>query len=464
MKLPLARSQLSAQIYLDRVAAEVRELLGCQYPGNHEGPLLWLRFVKGLLDTASEYLNNSRNKTASPDEARRLVQEANGLTHLAFHECLPFMTGAGFKELPYSIVQPMQDWFDQLGLENTVLFRAEHAANYEILQIERAKFNRIRDQSESLIDAKIKINWPLIRVTVPGKALGIIPHFAIVAHEVGHVIGPTMNVDLVSKSQAYKDLKDRIETQLSQTSLAVTPERLKQILVSWWEELTADAVAFVITGPAMFFALSEFLQLLPSVYGLSETHPPNVLRRDLLFDKLSKGKGSYLNVFERHAGISLSAEINSALMQPLPSAKDLFGYLVQQNFTEEDAAIMTELIPYFREVYSEIFSKVEAYFDEHFPDMCYSSTLYDKDLSDHLIPLLSAIPPIETGQKIDQRSPSSFTSILNVGWVVLLAKLNEMKISTQGVSGDTGKADVLNGLLLKAVELSEARRTWESAG
>jgi hypothetical protein len=53
--------------------------------------------------------------------------------------------------------------------------------------------------------------------------------------------------------------------------------------------------------------------------------------------------------------------------------------------------------------------------------------------------------------------------ILNVGWAALLAKLGDFPEVTvpPGADADALKMEKLHELLLKAVELSDARLTWE---
>ena len=143
--MTLERAQISAQFYLDRVTLQVEDLLSRQYPGDHEGPILWLELVRGLLDTATEYLESSRQQATPVKTAENLVKDAGSLAHTGF-ECLRFMAGADLDDLPYPIVQPMQRWFEDLGLSNTTLFRAEHAAIYELRHVTEPFFQRIRNK------------------------------------------------------------------------------------------------------------------------------------------------------------------------------------------------------------------------------------------------------------------------------------------------------------------------------
>jgi hypothetical protein len=76
--------------------------------------------------------------------------------------------------------------------------------------------------------------------------------------------------------------------------------------------------------------------------------------------------------------------------------------------------------------------------------------------------LISAlVPPIEY-RDADGLHAAQLSSILNVGWAALLTRLDQMK-NAKGALGDptASKMEQLHELLLRAVELSEAKRLWE---
>jgi hypothetical protein len=366
------------------------------------------------------------------------------------------MAGADLDDLPYPIVRPMQRWFNDLGLQNTTLFRAEHAAVYELRLISEAIFQRIRNKSPSLIDAIGAINWPLVRVTVPGRALGIIPHYSIVAHEVGHAMFSRIGIDLSSDKAKENELVKRIETRLLQSPMDTnTRNKLRQVHIAWLKELSADAFAYFIMGPALFFASSEFFQLLSPSYGASETHPPNDFRREVVYKQLVTGPNSFSDVISAVSGETLTDDFNSKLMKRLPDIDTFNSELGQQYSDPVAAAIMAELVPYFRDVSHLIYSQTQHYLQNDCPDLIYTPTQFERDLADHTDALLAAVPPIETGPDFTQRTPANFTSILNVGWVVLLTKLDHLRVKSGENAHMSEKAEKLHSLLLKAVELSE---------
>lgn len=182
--MPLDRARLSVKFYLERLRSQAAQLAAQDYPSDHPGPEKWLALVRGLLDTADIYLQSSatpRSKQAKD------VRDAAELTSEAYHY-LSYLRGAGLDELPYPIVSPLQTWFTELEVKTDALFRAELLANYELSPIEAHAFKGVRRPSPSLKKAIKEIEWPIWRVTLPAKALGISTHFAIVAHELGHIL------------------------------------------------------------------------------------------------------------------------------------------------------------------------------------------------------------------------------------------------------------------------------------
>ena len=94
--------------------------------------------------------------------------------------------------------------------------------------------------------------------------------------------------------------------------------------------------------------------------------------------------------------------------------------------------------------------------------MIYGSQHLLEDLSDHLESLTYLVPPIEH-RKAGSVRATSLAGILNVGWAALLTQLDKMPVAVGASSGDamSVKMEKLHELLLKAVELSEARVVWE---
>lgn len=231
----------------------------------------------------------------------------------------------------------------------------------------------------------------------------------------------------------------------------------------WFEEIASDFVAFCVTGPAIFFSLSDFFQLVGGGYGLSDTHPSSHLRRKLLFSNLQHGGDeSFCAVFQRYTDLALSEDFNSPLLMETPPKEKLFPELVSKFNDPGPAAVLSELHDFMPLVSPLIFTQVMEFFNKNAPQAIYTPTMYQRDLQMHLSAMLAAIPPIEAGHKLNERIPTDFSSIINVGWVALLTKLPELRVKTSEDPFGAEKLERLHGLLLKAVELAEARRRWDN--
>jgi hypothetical protein len=95
--------------------------------------------------------------------------------------------GADATEIPHEIVAPFQRWVTGLHIINTIFFRSEHLANYELWQMDARSLKNWPNASPSLLTAIGEIEWPILRVTVPGHAMDMLPHFAVVAHELERI-------------------------------------------------------------------------------------------------------------------------------------------------------------------------------------------------------------------------------------------------------------------------------------
>lgn len=422
-----------------------------------------MSLVGGLIDTANEYLERSQAPGTAPATLESLVRDAAQLAQFAYN-CLAHLGSFGPEDLPVPLVRPFQRWFEQLSLSNTTLFRADLQANYELAPTQRDLFDAIRDKSTTLTVAIAAIEWPLLQVTVPSKALGLIPHFSIVAHEIGHAVFPKISWDSSAYNQAWNDLIQRIALRLgAQPSLTAINFALR-VSNNWFQEIASDALGFSMTGPAFFFALCDFFQLSGTGHRISETHPPPELRRRLVFARTQLGgPATFKSVIRKYAGGDLVDDFNSALLLRLPLIDQVFADLSTSLRDQESAAALAELIPFFEQIAGTIYQQLEAYLLANASTAIYSPDRLDQDLNAHLGALLEAIPPIEAGTDLNTRVPTDFASILNVGWIVLLMKLRELRVRPSG-AGKFGcdRAESLHSLLLKAVELSEARRLWDS--
>lgn len=291
----------------------------------------------------------------------------------------------------------------------------------------------------------------------------MLPHFAVVAHELGHAIQADVKPDFTPHKQDLADCYTRIQSRLvasgnpfgSKESL-----RTQEIFGNWTNELKADAVGYCLVGPAFFFALCGFLELALRAYGIAPTHPPSDLRRDLLMARLSSGAPSFTDIFHRRTG-SGSTSRPTVLNLPTCPASDVLFPELQSKFGLVDAAICVELVPYARAVADTIFTATTFHLQAIAADIIYKPENLEFDLATHLDDLCDLIPPIEFAENQTIHA-APLSSILNVGWAALLTRIDRIPPAAGNFGNEEARRmERLHDLLLKAVELSEARILWE---
>ncbi len=453
----LARARLSVRFFLDRIRDQIAVLRSQQFPGSYDGPYVWLRLASGILDTADGYL--TRSDTAAETAALKLTKDAAELCSVAYDH-LGHLSGATSDLVPWSVVDPFTEWFTQLGFKNTVIFRAELKRNYEIKPFDETEFARIRDQSPSLTQAIHEAKWPILRVTVPSAALSILPHFAIVAHEVGHRVSipyHTSRLQPITTAAA-----NRITATLGSFD-AQTGLDFQQVIYRWIAEFASDAVAFYLTGPASFFSI-DFTQLAAmGHHGIGPTHPAHRIRRAVLFRQLTTGSPSFASVFETRTQVKLTEDLGSSLLPLDPDKATLHQEMLQRTRSSRLAAVISELNKSAPALADEIYKQVHNHLTAAAAVHRYTVAQYDDDLRNHLDAITFTIPPIETGDILDQRTPCRFASILNIGWAAVLTRVEKIMVRPDPDHPHTGNLVTIHNLLLKAVELSEAKRRWEAA-
>ena len=459
-------SQASLQacsFLLARLAEEVARLQTIVYPGHHSGPKKWLRFISGVLDTAEIYLERASTDPSAATAAKAL-NDAEDLADNAY-ALLKNFAGADSRDIPHQVVAPFQRWATALGISDSLFFRAEHLPNYELGWWDLSTWPKDLDDPSLTLEVAAKdINWPFRRVTVPSHAMGMLPHFAVVAHELGHAIQDQITTDLSAHQAIWADTIARITQRLAAANIVMGSEhhvRLGEIFRSWVNELKADAVGLLVAGPSYFFAFSAFLELSLRVYGIGGTHPPSDLRRRHLFQRLGAGPLSCLDVLRIDVGLVAVEDLNSPNIPACPAPDVLFNEIKDRQGIV-DAAIVVELIVYAQAISPTIFDAAQSFLTANCPALIYRPADLRQDIADFVVPLCALIPPIERRALDGSMKPATLTSILNVGWVTLLAKLDEIPVP-RGATGNiiARKMERLHELLLKAVELSEARRVWE---
>jgi hypothetical protein len=428
-----------------------------------------LDVVQGLIDTAQGYLSTARNAATASHDAFTLTQDANNLGDNAYR-LLEQLEGAGADQIPHPVVSPFQRWVSGLGVNESIFFRSDHVANYELATF-AGLLNSLRglnSPSQTLVDAIAAINWPFRRVTVPSQAMGMLPHFAIVAHELGHAIQDRKTLDFTPHAAAINDASQRTSERLQKEGIIFDTSRQvewRDALNSWINEIWADAVGVYLAGPAMLFALGALFEITGGGVGLSNTHPPHITRLKLLTKclKVPEGGESHSDVFEDRAGRPITDRMNCPHVEDLAAPDVLYSQL-RVRADPHVAAIAVELVPLIDVLADDIYAEAKRLLSASNPEMIYHPQNLREDLTHHLDAICALIPPIEHRGPAGAEA-STLAGVLNVGWAALLCKLDQFPVTGRpaGYDETAAKMEKLQELLLKAVELSEARRRWEEA-
>lgn len=459
----MSASLQACAFLLGRLDREVIKLRALAFPGHHTGPRKWLNFIAGILDTAKSYLEKAQVQGTPAAQVERLVGDAEQLGDNAY-QLLTFVAGADSTQIPHQVVAPFQRWVEALGIKETIFFRAEHLPNYELATIDLRDWGLIHGASQSLKEATAAIQWPALRVSVPGHAMGLLPHFAVVGHELGHAIQDQVKLDLASFDQAMKDALARATNRLAKDGVTFASEhtiRAGEIIKSWVNELKADAIGHYLVGPGFFFALCGFLELSGHGYGIAATHPPSDLRRSLLFEKLAAGAPSFVSVLQEKTGLTVTREFNSPHVTPRLDDDKLYDEL-RDDMGKVDAALCVELVPAITAIAPAVFQTALEHLKVASSSLIYTPEQLSLDLDRHLELLCNLVPPMEYRDG-EQLRPATLSTIINVGWTALLTRVERFPpIRGFGQSQPVAaRMESLHELLLKAVELSEARQLWE---
>lgn len=448
------------QFYLTRLREQLEAAKGRLYPAGKFSPVIWLEYVEGLLHTADHYIKSAHDSDSYEDRITALS------LIVAAYQMLDKLNGAGVPEVPYAIVNPLTRWFTAIDPDKSFFFRSQNRFDYEIEQHPEPALARLSYLHPSLEAISRRLKWPVEFITVPGDAFGTVLHLSLVAHEVGHVAYDRHRKVFDRRLKALcgrsRDalLSDALEASgWADIPAGLTSEilvaRLPDIVGSWLEETFSDAACFFITGPAGYFSLCDMFQL--SDWRHTRSHPAADIRLSLMREAMSQGNPSFKSLLQNAIG--------TQTWERLAPDHVLSGSPARITFEEAEVEPdLAPLIAWYRRFASKAFAAAIEVLRKKYPELEYTPKQFKRDITEFESDLLEAIPPIESGVDLNKRKPVPLTAVLNVGWLVMLSKLGEVKIKVAGDQHlrDGQTAERLNGLLLKAVELSEIRLEWET--
>jgi len=297
----------------------------------------------------------------------------------------------------------------------------------------------------------------LFVVNIPAVESGQILIHGVLAHELGHALYDRRDIarGLLPKIKVNEDLVKNLvrmmfENQQKQGN--PTPElRLRKQVTQeitgrvngWVKELCSDAIGIRLFGPALFFAATHLLISFIHMDKTSETHPPPRLRVRLMIRMLKK----LYSVHEwREELQSFSKDWDEVSAGQIPGVNP-YDQLALETINDAVLDLISEA--------SDLATSAAQ---------CYTTKQFDHDVA-KLAPLfLNHIPPGETGP-YSRGTSVELASVINAGWHVYLCDFETFRKSLHPKDGATRftAATKLHELVLKALEISGTRTSWEEA-
>ena len=267
-----------------------------QYPS--DGPYILIRLVHQINETI-------KSKVASLDQdeevfslltERQIQQRINRYAKLLpfLHDLLALLDGAEIKDTPSPLVPALRQLTREYIPNAELVLASKSELNYSFIEVGK----NIKDllSLAGLGEAAKGFPDPFIVVTFPAVESDNILLHSVIAHEIGHGIYqrqrlsekllPTINIDKkiistlaakifqskVPKTGSKKEGSKQLYLYPSEVEIqAAVAEFVNTTIENWIEELTSDAIALALFGPAYFFAI---IHLVASFQLLDNPSPP----------------------------------------------------------------------------------------------------------------------------------------------------------------------------------------------
>jgi hypothetical protein len=383
------------------------------------------------------------------------------------HTLIGFIEGSEIPKSPGQLVQPLRRYVRSVIANSDIIVSSKIELNYSIREVVspiRKAFSEtpppLASTCDNLPDQLFVVNIPAI------ESQQILIH-AILSHELGHALYNQHNLAarllpaVEIKHDMIKSLVSVIRTGETE-SVPMSEIWLRQYITEqvnervsrWVMELSADAIGIYLFGPALYFASTTLLTSISHIDRCSTSHPPSRLRIKLMTRML---KGIFASRGERDEGYPVHKW--HPTLQKLITA--------WENISSEPVAIRAPLDRIAIESLDrqKILDLIETTTFEVVPvERRYDSAKL-RVAVENLVPLVvSGIPPGELGP-LGKERPVELASIINAGWHVYLCRLDEFgeRLHKSVARSRLGMATELHRMILKALEISDSRVSWEEA-
>ena len=371
------------------------------------------------------------------------------------HELVGFVDGSDVHQCPSQLIPTLRRYSKSILPGSEIIVSSKPELNYSIQDIAaplRNLFSGTEVESSCALLPDL-----LFVVTIPVVESGQILIHGVLAHELGHAIYDRHGIakSLLPMITVSEDMVKKLVPLMmnSQGKGAGAPselglrrkvtEEVTERVNGWVKELCSDAIGIQLFGPALFFAATHLLTSFSRIDKATETHPPARLRLRLMLRML---KQRY-PVNEWSEGLqSLCRNWDEVSSGPV-SGTNHYDQIALETINDAVLDFVT--------LASESATSACARYD---------GERFRNDIAQLAPMFLNHIPPGEMPPYIGG-VPVGLASIINAGWHVYLCDFDKFRKSLHPKDGDTrfAAATKLHELVLKAIEISGIRISWEEA-
>ena len=438
---------------LDRCSGllrEVRRLNTKYYPS--AGASVLLKFV----EEATADIQTSLPKEANRDDLQVLRTDEFELRMQRYcrlvpflHDILGLLQGSDVDSTPAEIIPPLRRLIQSLLPGSEVLIASTNQLNYSITEIAQ----NIRKVFEATPLEQHALTLPphFFVITIPQAESDQVLMHGMLSHEAGHGLYaehklsdqllPGIKIDPEKFESVVRELKRHSQFGAIELRNHIT-STVNLTIPNWARELSADALGVHIFGPALLFATIYYTSSFTSLDRVSESHPPARLRIRLML--LALQESFKISQFDPVTRDFLESWLRIA-KQPISRQTPDFE-LALASFTDE---VLGHVVTLTQNVVPYRYSQAQYKSDK-------------KELGEAMVNILPAVEQLnpDTGAL----EPTSFVSILNAGWYVLLARFDDFEKNRFRQHEVPTKDKVrreLHAIIRKSFELSEVLRQWQ---
>jgi hypothetical protein len=434
----LQRQTLYLTTYLLRVARdrskalsiELQRLRSQQYPPTGPDCLidLAIRTNEKITEDLSAMLADQAVVAAIPSREVEINLRAKTTLLAYLHLLMQYVEGAEMQHSPSTMVFPLRRIFRKhfTVRDFDFIVRVSRRYNYSMRPLTEGIQQVFSEAGYlSLLDSFPRL---FLVIGCPVSERRNVPIHCIFAHEIGHAL--------------YKEhgLADRLLP-----FVAVRP-RLAMITWRWLEELTADALALCLLGPAYLFAYVYFAGPFASLDDSSDEHPPDRMRIKFMCNMLlSKGDGLAYDKVLHETTRDYIEQWKTYVSQPSPTPR-------AEIRLHSGAAHAIE--PVLRKIMIEAKRVTRG--------RRYTPRRFKRDVPLLCENLTNGIPPNEIMDDWATGQPRSAESeaILNAGWVYLISG-DDRYAKLLGILDQWAVTNRLFDLVSKGLEYAEIQRRWK---